>query len=307
MDINGNESIMENEPEVQESELASEIIENLASEITENAENATSNITVTLSDTWLNSIISSDVLPKNSESLCEEESTVRFSNAIWYDMIQDQDVTLVGLGGIGSYVAFLLSRLKINWLYTYDPDIVEEVNLGGQLYRFSDVGKRKAEASRNLMANYSNYFRVYLNAGSFTADNHCNTNIMICGLDNMSSRKICFEAWLNRTTAFPLNRRGDCLYIDGRLAAEEFQVFCIRGDDNFNIDRYQRDYLFTDEESLNTICSYKQTSYMSNMIGSVIINLFVNFIANRCSPDVCRALPFFTFYSADTMFLKTEL
>ncbi len=40
----------------------------------------------------------------------------------------------------------------------------------------------------------------------------------------------------------------NCLFIDGRLAAEEFQVFCIKGSDNYSMHRYSHDYLFSDEE-----------------------------------------------------------
>jgi len=43
---------------------------------------------------------------------------------------------------------------------------------------------------------------------------------------------------------------------------------------------------------------------MANMIGSVMVNLFVNFCANECNPLVPRDLPFFTEYNADTMYFK---
>ena len=46
---------------------------------------------------------------------------------------------------------------------------------------------------------------------------------------------------------------------------------------------------------------------MSNMIASIVVNLFVNFVANKCEPIIDRALPFYTTYSAETMYLKTEL
>lgn len=89
------------------------------------------------------------------------------------------------------------------------------------------------------------------------------------------------------------------------MAAEEFQVLCIKGDDEFNINRYKDEFLFSDEEAEETICSYKQTTFMANMIASVMVNLFVNFIANRCNPIIDRDVPFYTSYSAETMYYKT--
>ena len=46
---------------------------------------------------------------------------------------------------------------------------------------------------------------------------------------------------------------------------------------------------------------------MANMIASVIVNLFVNFVANECSPIIDRDVPFMTSYAADTMYFKVEM
>ena len=104
----------------------------------------------------------------------------------------------------------------------------------------------------------------------------------------------------------PIEERKNCLFIDGRLAAEEFQVLCIKGDDTYNIKRYNKEFLFSDREADETICSYKQTTFMANMIASVMVNLFVNFVANQCEPLIDRDLPFYTDYNAENMFYKTE-
>ena len=125
-------------------------------------------------------------------------------------------------------------------------------------------------------------------------------------LDNMTARKLYFKKWKSHVLNKPESDRSDCLFIDGRLAAEEFQVLCLRGDDTYNINRYETEYLFSDRDADETICSYKQTTFMANMIASVMVNLFVNFVANQCEPLIERDLPFYTNYSAETMFFKTE-
>ena len=129
-------------------------------------------------------------------------------------------------------------------------------------------------------------------------------DVMICGFDNMEARSIYFNAWVNHLVLHP--HPENCLFIDGRLAMEEFQVYCICGTDRYNIDRYSKECLFKDEEALNALCSMKQTTYCSNMIGSVIVNLFTNFIANTLNPVVSRDLPFKTYYDASMMYFKTE-
>lgn len=244
-------------------------------------------------------------IPTNSATLLVDEATSRFSSAIWYEKIREKTIVLAGVGGIGSYVGFLLARMKPASLFIYDNDIVEAVNMSGQLYSRNDIGVTKVAALANMVKDYADYGSVFAIAERFTPE--CEpTDIMICGFDNMEARRVFFTKWAEHVHSKPEEERANCLFIDGRLAAEEFQVLCIKGDDLFNIDRYQKEYLFTDAEADETICSYKQTTFCANMIASYMVNLFVNFCANQCEPLIDRDLPFLTTYNAETMYLKTE-
>lgn len=245
-------------------------------------------------------------IPTNSATLLVDEATSRFSSAIWYESIQKKTVVLAGVGGIGSYVGFLLARMKPTSMFIYDDDNVEEANMSGQLYGINDIGIAKVFALSNMIRDYANYNSVFAIKEKFTEETEA-SDIMICGFDNMSARKLFFNKWVNHVQSKPEKERKDCLFIDGRLAAEEFQVLCIKGDDTFNIDRYQREFLFSDSEADETICSYKQTTFCANMIASYMVNLFVNFAANQCNPLIDRDLPFLTTYNAETMYLKTEV
>lgn len=245
-------------------------------------------------------------IPTNSATLLVDEATSRFSSAIWYENIQKKTVVLAGVGGIGSYVGFLLARMKPTSMFIYDDDNVEEANMSGQLYGINDIGIAKVFALSNMIRDYANYNSVFAIKEKFTEETEA-SDIMICGFDNMSARKLFFNKWVNHTQSKPEEERKDCLFIDGRLAAEEFQVLCIKGDDTFNIDRYQREFLFSDSEADETICSYKQTTFCANMIASYMVNLFVNFAANQCNPLIDRDLPFLTTYNAEIMYLKTEV
>ena len=243
-------------------------------------------------------------IPANSNSILVGETTSRFSDAIWYQNVQSKSIVLAGLGGIGSYVAFLLGRLRPRVIELYDDDIVEEVNLAGQLYSRTDCGNNKANAIQTMLFNYANYYSTCSREERFTRDSNPG-NIMICGFDNMEARNTFYTRWKTHVDTLPQEERATCLFIDGRLAAENFQVLCITGDDEISKTRYERDFLFSDEEADETVCTYKQTTFMANMIGSIIVNLFLNFCANECNPLFPRDLPFLTEYSADTMYFKT--
>lgn len=233
------------------------------------------------------------------------QTTSRFSSAIWFEKIQQQHIILAGVGGIGSYVAFLLSRMKPKSITLYDPDTVETVNMAGQLYGTPDIGFRKVDIMNNRMREFSSYYNTYAYGRRYTG-NEPTVDIMICGFDNMEARRTFFLSWLNHVDSLPKSRKEKCLFIDGRLNAEEFQVLCITGDNQYAINNYRENWLFEDSDVEEAVCSYKQTSYMANMIGSVMTNLFVNFCANMCDPIMPRDVPFLTRYDGTTMFFKTE-
>lgn len=245
-------------------------------------------------------------IPTNSATLLVDEATSRFSSAIWYENIKKKTITLAGVGGIGSYVGFLLARMKPAFMFIYDDDIVEAVNMSGQLYGQSDLGRPKVSALAGMIRNYAGYGNVFAMTERFTDESEA-SDIMICGFDNMAARRLFFNKWVNHVQSKPEEERKNCLFIDGRLAAEEFQILCIKGDDEYNINRYNDEFLFSDAEADVTICSYKQTTFCANMIASYMVNLFVNFCANQCEPIIDRDLPFLTTYNAETMYLKTEI
>lgn len=96
-----------------------------------------------------------------------------------------------------------------------------------------------------------------------------------------------------------------CRLTNSRLSIDTLQVFCITGDNEWAMSEYAEKYLFSDAEAEETQCSLKQTTYLACMIGSVIVNLFTNFVANLLNPVIPYDLPFFTEYDAQNMIFKT--
>lgn len=241
----------------------------------------------------------------NSGSLNVAENTSRFSGAIWFEEIKKKTIILAGLGGIGSYVCFLLARMQPTSLFIYDNDIVEAANMSGQLFGRADVDRYKVDAMADMVSMYANYNSVFAIRERFTSTCEA-ADIMICGFDNMEARKTFFTKWRANAQLKPLYERKHCLFIDGRLSAEYFQVFCITGDDAQAQEAYVEKALFSDEEADETVCSYKQTTYMANMIGSVMVNLFTNFVANEVAGAPIRELPYLTTYDGNSMQFKIE-
>ena len=238
-------------------------------------------------------------IPESAITHLLDESTSRFSSAEWFEEVKTKDITLAGLGGIGSWAALLFGRLKPNRIIIYDFDTVDTVNMAGQLFSSENIGNTKVYAVSRLINKYCGFYNVVGMEEAITRGSLI-SSVTVCGFDNMEARKTLYTLWKNIYKGVE-----DAVFIDGRLSAEEFQVFCITGKDLFLMNKYEKDWLFDDAEAEATLCSYKQTSFCANMIASVMTNLFVNFITNLCDPVIPRELPFMTSYDASTMMLRT--
>lgn len=228
-----------------------------------------------------------------------DESSARYSSADWFNKAKEVSIGILGCGGIGSWATLLLSRISPKKLILYDNDFVEDINLGGQFFGTLDCDKSKTDALYNNLKNFSpdtpviSYNRLVNSSSAYIFDFF---DIAITGFDNMGSRKTIYNMW---------KRQNNCkLLIDGRLNAEEFQIFCLRKDQPNNMKIYEDEYLFPDSESESTICSFKQTSYCAAMIGSFITNIVVNWLSGLNGSEY-KPTPFITRYMADTMFLET--
>lgn len=243
-----------------------------------------------------------DFIAPNISTSVIEETTTRFRGAEWFEKMQQQRIIIAGLGGIGSWCALLLGRCHPYEIFLFDGDTVELVNMAGQLYKSEDVRRAKTYVCADVLRDYSNFHNT-VSFGRYDNDDTLTTDIMICGFDNMESRKFFYRQWKNH--ALRSTTPKNCLFIDGRLNAEEWQIFAIRGTDRYRMGQYEEKWLFDDSEVEDALCSYKQTSFCASMIASYMVNIFVNFVANLCEPLIDRDLPFLTEYDAKTMYLKT--
>ena len=193
----------------------------------------------------------------------------RFRDALWFKSLEESKVPIIvgGVGGIGSWLILLLSRIVSSNtpIVIYDIDTVEEVNLAGQLYRVSDIGKKKTDSLKGIVKDFSKFNSITCkeryNETSFISP------IMFSAFDNMKSRKDMFENWKKEVAKNPSG-----IFIDGRLLAEQLQVFFVTPD---RIPLYEK-YLYSDSEIPDASCSYKQTSHFAAAIAAKMVQGFTN-------------------------------
>ncbi len=119
------------------------------------------------------------------------------------DELAASSALIIGVGGIGSHVAFSLAGSGVGHLILDDPDVIEASNLNRQvLYTRADIGKRKVDvAARALKARFSR-IRVDTIATNSHAIRHSKlpraSAVIVCG----ERRQIWDKPWLVGATPF---------------------------------------------------------------------------------------------------------
>ncbi len=108
-------------------------------------------------------------------------------------------IGIIGAGGLGSNVAFLLARSGIGSFVIADGDLVEESNLNRQAYDFSDVGGFKVEVLRKNLLSFRADLCVesrvaYIGVGDLALYEPC--DIVIEAVDGASVKRELVEALL---------------------------------------------------------------------------------------------------------------
>lgn len=210
-----------------------------------------------------------------------ERENLRFQGLDWYSQDNAPVVVVGGAGGIGSWLSFFLARANFNVTLS-DFDTVEKHNIGGQLFKRSQIGKYKAEA---VGRNVSEFSTNTINAQIVKITEETATHeFMFSAFDNMDARRAMFKVWKRSWNS--MNRP---IFIDGRLNAEQFQIFCVTPE---NADEYERMHLFNDSEVEDAPCSAQQTTHTAAMIAGHMVGFFTNHITNINLREEVREIPF---------------
>lgn len=218
-----------------------------------------------------------------------ELKTTRFSGADWADQLVD--ITLVGLGGIGSWTALNLSRIG-HTLSLIDYDMVDETNVsGGQMFRKDDVGKYKVYAVNQICRDFGTTNMMIPVIERF--DPEMGTfPVTITGLDDMDARRLVFESWRTNIGALDTEMQKRALFIDGRLTMEMMEVFAVQWNSE-QMETYEKEHLFSNEEAQALDCTTKQSTFGAMGISSLMTATLCNFLTNvKLEMDI-RETPFY--------------
>ncbi len=211
----------------------------------------------------------------------------RFKDAPWFQGEKPEQILVGGVGGIGSHLVFLLSRIGFE-IIAYDHDEVESHNIGGQLFSTDHIGQTKVHAINRITRKLSDHNITGFNT-KYDIESPSHYFCFSC-FDNMKARRIMFEKWKETFDKVSF----DPIFIDGRLGAEYLEIFCVT---KSTADEYEK-FLFKDEEVPNLACTFKQTSHMASMISSFMVTFLCNHLTNIYERDNIRSVPFRYYFFA---------
>lgn len=175
----------------------------------------------------------------------------------------DTPITIIGAGGIGSWVTFALAKMGFSKITVYDYDRVAIENVGNQLYSFKDVGLPKVLALKDMCKGVGADIKAMLGKFDFP-DGAKLKGIVIAAVDSMETRKLIAKAIPD-----------DCFLIDGRMGAEKILVYTSQGHEQRAT--YEKS-LYPDKNAEQAPCTAKATSYCALTISGLIVGQVKSFI-----------------------------
>jgi hypothetical protein len=147
--------------------------------------------------------------------------------------LEDLEVTLVGAGRSGSFIALVLAMLGVH-VRVYDPDVLGPENQGRQLYRKCDItaARPKAEALRRVVRSMVPWARITGHATAFTGRaDQVRSAIVVIAVDTMHERRRIWEVLREAPNML--------LLVDVRLGPGQVRLHEVRFDAPGDADDYE--------------------------------------------------------------------
>lgn len=220
----------------------------------------------------------------------KNEHLTRQSEIIPQDRLEKTQVTIVGCGAIGSFLALGLAKTGVTDITVYDFDTIEIENMNNQFFRFSDIGKNKAVALADLVRDFTGVELKVINRAFEPHDMVGARGLLVTAVDSMSARSMLHEAVKTKMNFISH-------VIDPRMSAEFFALYTFDPADSSSYVKT----LYTDSEAVAERCTAKSTAYTAMLASGYTMKNIKNIILGesytksiqwdikQVSPFVCWA------------------
>lgn len=218
----------------------------------------------------------------------------RFKDASWFETIQNQELFIGGAGGISSWLALAIASAGCENITIIDFDTVEEVNLAGQFFKKSQINTSKVRAVYDNIIDFCD-LSINMSNSKIEKDTVLPFTHILTGFDKMLPRELTFKQWCKTVdSCLTEKEKRNCIYMDGRLTAEQIQIFTIIGTDELAKEEYLTNHIFSDNTIEDAPCTFKQTRFLAMKIAGIMTEIYTNYLAN-ISTEVYgpKQVPFF--------------
>ncbi len=191
-------------------------------------------------------------------------------------------VAIAGCGGLGSHLAWYLSRLGIKNIRLFDADIVADHNIANQVFGEMHIGMPKAAA---LAEGINRMIGTRVQAvREFVTESRDLAPVVFLCVDTMSARKTIMEQCIFGNP--------QVLYVfDGRMDGSHGVVYSFDPNDAEHVELWQH-YWFPDAAAQNDApaCGGKiSVCYSAGITAGLMAHEFVRWNSSRKSHDIVPA------------------
>jgi molybdopterin/thiamine biosynthesis adenylyltransferase len=189
---------------------------------------------------------------------------------------RQNEITIIGCGAIGSFVAISLAKMGLTNFILYDDDKVEEHNLPNQFFTTENICFWKTTATAYNMNLFNNECNIVNINKRF--DKNCQTisPIVICCVDDINTRKKIFNQLLTQNQ----ERKYLQLFIDTRMGGLQGEVYFVDVTNKDSINRYL-DTLFPKSKASQLPCSERSIIFTVMGVASIVCNGIVQILKGQ--------------------------
>lgn len=185
----------------------------------------------------------------------------RQSSIVSIDDFSGKKVIVIGAGGIGSWATFLLAKMGAENIIVIDDDVIEEHNVGSQLYDDKMIGMKKVNAlsqmiKRNLSVEVTPLSNFVTENDELTMSKLVDEDtIVVLGVDSIEARQMIGKLLCGKSILG---------IVDGRMGGEQVEVYTYKSADDYykSIENFGA--------ASPDICTERAIVYNTNMCGALI-------------------------------------
>ena len=180
-------------------------------------------------------------------------------------------ISVIGLGGIGSFLVQGLAMMGWHKVIGYDGDIIEDHNLSTTCYPLDETGNAKKDSAQGLFQRYNEDWQEFVPKDNFEINDKPTPKMVVC-TDDMESRRMVYNKWLRQDNPH--------FFIDMRMGATSVELVTVTPYNDKYLDTWVPTHTIPPAP-----CSMKHTVFATNHIVSLGLAQIYNVVANLAYYD----------------------